>query len=129
MMIAILMLSACKKDYSVEYYFTHPYLLHEQILACQDMSTQNSDASKNCNNASEALLVLREMSQAFMTDHDEFGDKVIKLQMKVANLQQQIIVAKASSDNKKIIELQAQLNSNQIILSRMLFIIGQFVRP
>lgn len=114
-------LTACQDQRTESYYFTHPAELQRVLSHC------HSSESTSCQVAYHAANRMMKLSQEFVSNQMEFGQRILKAQIHATELSQQLQAAKKNHD-ADVTSLQKQLNAEQARIHNLLAIVGLFIQ-
>jgi hypothetical protein len=135
LLVIMFSLMGCQYQHSVEYYFTHVEALKRSLLYCQALSYHEAKNNRQCLNAVIAYERITELSASYFNEHDKYGEIILRLQMKVSNLEAQIKKRFSNRGERSqpalqsLASLQSSLNQAKEKLHAMTFIVAQYVRP
>lgn len=118
----VFLLSACQEQKSETYYFSHPEALKRVVLECQ--KTETLDAQ--CVQAYHTMAHLRNLSQAFIQSQTDFGQRILRAQIRAADLSEQLAIAK--KDHAPTEKLEKQLAAAEQNINNLRAVVGLFIR-
>ena len=119
-------LIGCKQKYTESYYFSHPQALKHTLQQCQKMGDpENFNA--HCKLAYNTALRMTRLIQAFVNNQVEFGQRILRAQIRVADLEAQLHIAeKAHLPTERA--LRKQLSNAQKNVDNLRAIVGMFMQ-
>lgn len=113
-------LAACQEKHSKSYYFTHPDSLKKALMQCQSY-----DAAY-CRTAYHAAQQMTQLSHAFVASQTNFGQRILRAQIRVVELSKQLKAAKEGHGAVKLLEQQLTLEQQRV--NNLLAIVALFVQ-
>lgn len=111
----VVLLAGCSKHESYQYMATHPKLLEQTLRQCAAMPIMQSAANATCVTAQNARQEVAAYLHEISTNTQGFGQKIIKVQIQLADLKK---ADKAAPSDK----LKNKITAQEALLARMLAI-------
>lgn len=103
----------------------HPRFLEYKLHSCDKLSMAEFRQSDSCQLAFAQAHDLQEYSKSFIASQTDFGEAILRTQMKVSELEKQL--ANANNDTSSIAELTKQITELQTEVKKRLFVISLYM--
>jgi hypothetical protein len=119
---ACLGLTGCEQKYTESYYFSHPDRLKSVLQQCQMSGGTPETFDTRCKLAYNTAVRMTRLMQAFVSNQTEFGQRIMRAQIHVAELSQQWQIAKkarlptASLLKKRLVNAQKNVDNLRAIV-------------
>ncbi len=122
-----LALTACKKEYTSSYYFTHPEILKVELHQCQQNNGAPSTFDAHCMLAYNTAMHMSRLMRDFMQNQTEFGQRILRAQIRAADLASQLRIAEQAHLPTES-SLRKQLKNTEQRVSNLRAIVAFFIR-
>lgn len=123
---ALLSLSACEEKRTESYYYTHPDTLKTFLHQCQNDGGTPETFNVPCAVAYNAAVQMTRLSQAFINNQVDFGQRILRSQIRVVNTEKQLAIAEKA--HLPVAELKRQLADEQQHVDNLRAIVGLFIQ-
>ena len=123
---ALLSLSACGEKRTESYYYTHPETLKTFLHQCQNDGGIPDNFNVSCAVAYNAAVQMTRLSQAFINNQADFGQRILRAQIRAVNTEKQLVVAEKAQ--LPVAELKKQLADEKQRVDNLRAIVGLFIR-
>ena len=123
---ALLSLSACGEKRTESYYYTHPEALKTFLHQCQHDGGTPETFNMPCAVAYSAAVQMTRLSQAFINSQADFGQRILRSQIRVVNTAKQLEVAEKAQ--LPVAELKKQLAAEKQHVDNLRAIVGLFIQ-
>lgn len=123
---ALLSLSACQEKRTESYYYTHPETLKTFLRQCQADGGTPETFNVPCSVAYNAAVQMTRLSQAFINNQADFGQRILRSQIRVVNTEKQLEIAEKA--NLPVAELKKQLAAEKQHVDNLRAIVGLFIQ-
>ena len=123
---ALLSLSACGEKRTESYYYTHPDTLKIFLHQCQNDGGTPETFNVPCAVAYNAAVQMTRLSQAFINSQADFGQRILRSQIRVVNTEKQLDIAEKAQ--LPVAELKQQLANEKQHVDNLRAIVGLFIR-
>lgn len=123
---AIVSLSACQEKRSESYYYTHPDVLRAELLVCQKKWATPEEFDAHCALAYRSAMWLTRLSKAFVQSQTDFGQRILRSQLRVAAIEAQLKIAE--KDHAPVEALKKQLAAAQQHVDNLRAVVALFIR-
>ena len=123
---ALLCLAACEEKRSESYYYTHPETLKVVLQQCQREDGTPETFTLPCATAYRAAVQMTKLSQAFMDNQTDFGQRILRSQIRAANIVTQLQAAESA--HSPVNDLEKQLADEEQHINNLRAIVGLFIR-
>ncbi len=122
----LLCLTACNEKRSESYYYTHPETLKVVLRQCQREGGTPETFNPPCATAYRAAVQMTKLSQVFMISQADFGQRILRSQIRAANITLQLEAAEKAHSSVKALE--KQLAAEEQHINNLRAIVGLFIR-
>lgn len=113
-----LLLSSCNAE-NEHYYRVHPEQLQKSVTQCE----QQKSNSKKCQQLRMLAIEINQLAYALQRNPQAFGQDILKIQQKLAHLEQQ------QKKDQKSKEITLQIKQNKRLLSKYLAVVRWLESP
>jgi len=126
LMGALFSLTACEEKRTESYYYTHPETLKTVLRQCQNDGGTPETFNVPCSVAYNAAVQMTRLSQAFINNQAEFGQRILRSQIRAVNTANQLEIAEKA--HLPVAELKKQLADEQQHVDNLRAIVGLFIQ-
>ena len=123
---ALLSLSACEEKRTESYYYTHPETLKTFLHQCQNDGGTPETFNVPCAVAYSAAVQMTRLSQAFINNQADFGQRILRSQIRAVNTAKQLDIAEKA--HLPTAELKRQLADEKQHVDNLRAIVGLFIQ-
>lgn len=123
---AVISLSACQEKRDEYYYYTHTDTLRSELQACQKKWSTPETFDANCALVYRSAVWLTKWSQAFVESQTDFGQRILRSQVRVANTELQLKAAEQAHAPAEA--LKKQLAVEQQHVDNLRAVVALFIR-
>lgn len=123
---SLLCLSACQEKRTESYYYTHPETLKIFLHQCQNDGGTPETFNVPCAVAYNAAVQMTRLSQAFINNQADFGQRILRAQIRAVNTAKQLAVAEKA--HLPVAELKKQLADEEQHVNNLRAIVGLFIQ-
>ncbi|MES2203668.1 MAG: EexN family lipoprotein [Pseudomonadota bacterium] len=122
----LLSLSGCDNKRTEAYYYTHPETLKTFLRQCQSEGGTPDTFNVPCSVAYNAAVQMTRLSQAFINNQTDFGQRILRSQIRVVNTEKQLAIAEKAQ--LPVAELKKQLAAEKQHVDNLRAIVGLFIQ-
>lgn len=126
LMSSVFLLSACNEKKTDSYYFAHPNKLKSVLQHCQAQRETPESADATCAQAYRVAMKMANLSRAFIASQTDFGQRILRAQIRAADLAKQLSVAQ--QEGESTVELQKQLAAEEQRVVNLRAIVALFIQ-
>ena len=123
---ALLVLNACQEKYTESYYYTHPQALKVRLHECQKENEIPESSNTSCAVAYKAAVQMTRLSQAFVNSPADFGQRILRSQIRAANTAKQLEIAEKAQ--LPTANLKKQVAAEEQHVDNLRAIVGLFIQ-